>query len=82
MLKFLIALLSDGSSISSARLLNIYGAIILGAVYIADFVLHKQINIDATTIMAMYFGGVYGISKGLTAFKDKYGNSIERKDNE
>lgn len=80
MKNFFIDIISNNSTVSSARFLNVFGAVVLSGVYISDFVVHKVINIDATTIMAMYYGGVYGLSKGLTMIKDKMGNSIERKE--
>lgn len=80
--QFFINLLSDGSTVSSARFLNIIGAAILGGVYIADFILRGSINLDATETLALYFGGVYGLSKGFTSIKSKLGTSVERKNDD
>jgi len=74
------SLISDGSAISSARFLNIFGAIVLSGVYIAGFITGKPIDINITTVLAAYFGGVYGVSKGFTVVKsymDKRKNKDE-----
>ena len=55
-------LLDPNSSKSSARFLNIFGGVIFGSVYVADFIMQRKFNVDATEILALYYAGVYGTS--------------------
>lgn len=71
MLKWFDDLISSDSAKSSGRLLNLFGGIIFGGVYIADFITHKTFNIDATSILAIYYAGVYGTSGAISWAKGK-----------
>lgn len=71
MKEFVIGLFNSESAISSARFLNIFGGLIFGSVYVADFVLHKSFNVDATEILALYYAGVYGTSGVISWSKGK-----------
>jgi hypothetical protein len=60
-------LIANDSRLSSARILNIFGGIVIASVFIVDFKLNKVINIEALKVIAYYFAGAFIGSKALTS---------------
>lgn len=71
MLKWFNELINADSSKSSARFLNVFGGLVFGGVYIAEFIIRREINIEATQILALYFASVYGTSGLINWAKGK-----------
>lgn len=69
--KWFNELISSDSAKSSGRFLNVFGGLMFGCVYIADFVIHKTFNLDATGLLALYYAGVYGTSGVISWAKGK-----------
>lgn len=69
LLTLLGELVSESSDKSSTRALNMLGGVIIGSIYIADFVINKKLNLEGTAIVAAYYGGVYTLSKKLSNSK-------------
>lgn len=69
--KWFNELISSDSAKSSGRFLNIFGGLVFGGVYIADFAIHRVFNVDATELLALYYAGVYGTSGVISWAKGK-----------
>lgn len=71
MLNWFNDLISSESTKSSARFLNIFGGIMFGAVYIADYAVNRVFNVEATEVLALYYASVYGASGVISWAKGK-----------
>jgi lipid-A-disaccharide synthase-like uncharacterized protein len=78
LLKWFNELISNTSSKSSARLLNIFGGALFGVIFIADFITNKHINQNALNTLSLYYGGVFTLSKLL----DKQGDTKDSSSNQ
>jgi hypothetical protein len=71
-MSFIKDLMGNSGVISSARVINVIGAVVGAGLIIADVV--QRSSLDATNfgIYLAYCGGVYTIGKGISAVNHKH----------
>ncbi len=65
MLKFMQEVVANGSSTSSARVINVLGACVASALLIWDTVANSGVRNEAFGMYLAYCAGVYGYGKKL-----------------
>lgn len=65
MLKFMQEAVANGSSTSSARVINVLGACVASALLILDTVANGAVRNEAFGMFLAYCAGVYGYGKKL-----------------
>jgi uncharacterized membrane protein len=71
-MSFIKDLMSNSGVVSSARVINITGAVVGAGLIIADIAQRGMLDATNFGIYLAYCGGVYTIGKGISAVGHKY----------